>query len=61
MGPASCVHRAVAVRALGAEAVHISAAFSIINRIADSLGFELPSASALARCATILLKHGYEV
>ena len=43
----------------GAETlVLICFAFSVINRIADSLGFEVPSASAFDRSASVLLKHG---
>jgi uncharacterized peroxidase-related enzyme len=40
-------------------AIHISAAFTTINRVADSMGFEVPSASGLAKAASLLLKHGY--
>jgi uncharacterized peroxidase-related enzyme len=39
--------------------INICYIFTVINRIADSLGFEVPSASALSRTAGILLKHGY--
>lgn len=42
-------------------AIHISAQFSVLNRIADALDFRVPSAAALGRMGSILLKHGYAV
>jgi uncharacterized peroxidase-related enzyme len=46
----------------GAELlVHICANFTTINSIADSLGFEVPSATQMAAAATQLLKHGYQL
>jgi uncharacterized peroxidase-related enzyme len=41
------------------QVVHICSVFSSINRIADSLGFALPSATSVARSADLLLKRGY--
>ena len=58
---------AEAVRSTGVSksalelAVHICACFCIINRLANSLGFEVPSLSAIDRGAQILLKYGYEL
>jgi uncharacterized peroxidase-related enzyme len=42
------------------DAIHICANFNIINRLADALGFELPSAKGLARSTDILLTRGYQ-
>jgi uncharacterized peroxidase-related enzyme len=39
--------------------VHIVTAFTTINALANALGFEVPSATTLARTSAILLKHGY--
>ncbi len=41
------------------DAIHISACFHIINRLADAFDFQLPSPKGLARGAKDLLKHGY--
>ena len=41
------------------DAIHITALFNIIDRIADSLGFEIPSKSGFANMAEVLLKRGY--
>lgn len=40
--------------------IHICGVFSAINRIADALAFEVPSATAMGRMAGALLRHGYE-
>jgi len=40
-------------------AIHICTAFTVINGVADALGFEVPSASGLLKNADFLLKHGY--
>ncbi len=40
--------------------VHVCVNFSIINRIADVLGFEIPKAATLARLGSILLRVGYK-
>ena len=40
-------------------AVHICIVFTIINRVADALGFEVESASSLAKSADHLLRIGY--
>jgi len=42
------------------DAIHICANFNIINRLADALGFELPSPQGLARSTEILLTRGYQ-
>jgi len=42
-------------------AVHIVAQFCAINRIADAMGFQVPSAVAFGRMGAALLKHGYRV
>jgi uncharacterized peroxidase-related enzyme len=41
-------------------AVHIAAVFNVINRVADALGFDIPSPSLLAKEAENLLKRGYK-
>lgn len=41
------------------EVVHICALFCLIDRVADALGFEVPSPECFARGAELLLKHGY--
>jgi uncharacterized peroxidase-related enzyme len=41
------------------DAIHVTALFNVMDRIADSLGFEIPSAKGFARAAGILLKRGY--
>jgi alkylhydroperoxidase family enzyme len=41
------------------DAIHVTALFNIIDRIADSLGFEIPTAKSFARAAGFLLKRGY--
>jgi len=40
-------------------AVHISIVFTVINHVADALGFEVESASSLAKSADHLLRMGY--
>ena len=41
------------------DAVRICALFNLIDRVADSFGFELPSERGLARSAKVLLWKGY--
>ena len=41
-------------------AIHIATVFTVINRTADALGFEVPSASGIVKSAEFLLKHGYK-
>jgi uncharacterized peroxidase-related enzyme len=54
-----------AIRATGVSddgiqtVIHICFLFCLINRVADSLGFEVPSTTAFARIANVLIKHGY--
>lgn len=43
-----------------ARAIHISAAFHTINRVADALGFMVPPPHEVAKDAIDLLKHGYD-
>ena len=43
------------------EAIHICALFNIIDRIADSLQFRIPSQEAFAQGAKLLLKRGYKL
>lgn len=43
-----------------AQAIHVSAAFHMINRLADAFGFEIPSAEHNALDAIDLLKNGYD-
>lgn len=42
-----------------AEAVHIAALFNLIDRVADALGFEVPSPHELKAAARHLLRRGY--
>lgn len=54
-----------AVKAAGAsaraieDAIRVCTLFSMITRIADSLGFDLPTAEGYQRSAKMLLKRGY--
>ena len=43
-----------------ADAMHICTAFNLINRLADSLGWEAQSEVAIHRFADMLLKMGYK-
>jgi alkylhydroperoxidase family enzyme len=61
VGPAD----AAAVRAAGVsdealeEAIQVCALFNIVDRVADALGFEVPSSRVTERVAEVLLKRGY--
>jgi uncharacterized peroxidase-related enzyme len=41
-------------------ALHIAAAFNVINRVADALGFDLPPPDVFEREADTLLRLGYD-
>lgn len=41
------------------DAIHVCANFNIINRMADSLGFRLPSREVYEASARMLLDKGY--
>jgi alkylhydroperoxidase family enzyme len=41
------------------DAIHVTVLFNILDRISDSLGFEIPTAQGFARAADVLLKRGY--
>lgn len=43
------------------DAIHVCANFNVINRIADSLGFDLPTRKVYAGSARMLLKSGYKM
>lgn len=43
-----------------ADAIHICAAFNLINRLADSMGWEMPEDVGIQRYADTLLKMGYK-
>jgi uncharacterized peroxidase-related enzyme len=43
-----------------ADAIHVCAAFNLINRLADALGWEAQSGVAVHRFADTLLKLGYK-
>lgn len=43
------------------DAIHVCANFNLINRVADSLGFDLPSRKVYAGSARMLLKSGYKL
>jgi uncharacterized peroxidase-related enzyme len=52
---------AAGVSARGVEtAIHIACVFNVINRVADALGFDTPTANLLAKEAEILIKRGYK-
>jgi uncharacterized peroxidase-related enzyme len=42
-----------------ADAVHVCAIFNVIDRVADALGFAVPTAEEFARAARVLLVVGY--
>jgi len=42
------------------QAIHVSAAFHVINRLADSFGFAIPPPEHVALDAVDLLKNGYD-
>lgn len=42
------------------QAIQVSAAFHVINRLVDSLGFAIPPPEHLAQDAVDLLKNGYD-
>lgn len=41
------------------DAIHVTVLFNIMDRIADSLGFEIPTVEGFSRAADVLLKRGY--
>jgi len=41
------------------EAAHVCAGFNVIDRIADTLDFHIPSAALFARGAKVMLTRGY--
>lgn len=41
------------------DAIHVCVLFNIYDRIADSLGFEIPGPAGFAFSAKMLLKYGY--
>ncbi len=41
------------------DVIHVTVAFNIIDRIADSMGFEIPTSRGFASMADVLLKRGY--
>jgi uncharacterized peroxidase-related enzyme len=43
------------------DAIHVCANFNVINRIADSLGFDLPGRKGYESSARMLLKSGYKL
>jgi uncharacterized peroxidase-related enzyme len=42
------------------DAIHVCANFNLINRVADSLGFDRASPTSMSRYADFLLKMGYK-
>jgi uncharacterized peroxidase-related enzyme len=42
------------------DAIYVCTFFNIIDRVADSLGFDVPSAEVFAQGAESFLKRGYE-
>lgn len=43
------------------DAVDVSVAFAVINRVADALGFQLQTPEGYAFSAKMLLKRGYRI
>jgi uncharacterized peroxidase-related enzyme len=43
------------------DAIHVCAHFNVINRVADSLGFDLPDRRVYDKSAQMLLKSGYKL
>jgi alkylhydroperoxidase family enzyme len=43
------------------DAIYVCALFNIIDRIADALGFDVPSPAQFARSAKLLLRFGYRI
>lgn len=41
------------------DAIHVCAMFNLINRVADSLGFDLATEEGYAGAARMLLRSGY--
>jgi alkylhydroperoxidase family enzyme len=41
------------------DALYVSTLFNLVDRLADSLGFEVPSPISFRRSAASLLRHGY--
>ncbi len=41
------------------DLIHICALFNLLDRVADALGFVVPSVESFRRGASLLLKHGY--
>jgi uncharacterized peroxidase-related enzyme len=42
------------------DAIHVCALFNIYDRLADTLGFDVPSADVFRRQASLLLRRGYQ-
>jgi len=42
------------------EALQVCALFNIYTRVADALGFDIPSPEAFSKTADVLLSRGYE-
>lgn len=43
------------------DAIHVCANFNVINRIADSLGFDQPDRRVYDKSARMLLRSGYKL
>ena len=42
------------------DAIHVCAVFNIIDRMADSLGFDVPGRDVFGQIAVRLLRRGYQ-
>ncbi len=42
------------------DAIHVAVVFNMMDRIADSLGFDIPSLTAYSKMADVLLSRGYK-
>jgi len=59
LGDAAAVLGAGVSRAALETAIHLTAALTALNRVADALGFEIPSAAALAKHVEHVVNNGY--
>ena len=56
---AEAVYAVGVSRAALVDAIHVCAAFNMIVRLADSLGWDVPPPEAFAARAPVLLEEGY--
>lgn len=61
LGPAdlALLHQAGLSDQAVEDALYVALCFTIITRVADALGFEVPAPASLAAAAPRMLQHGY--